>query len=284
MQLFKLFFFVLVLNGALITQTPKNEPYQNYFIPNSNISNYPSAFAKLDSLLGIFYQTEAPKLCRSQKFLPYFRNLPDSELLKWRDVLLDVRNSPPQVFGEYLSKINIPFEEQYRLKRSPTVPKPIWIIIRLSEQIYGRFGWEWEFYIKTVYMVVGKVTNFKLGAPGTRKNSIPYYGFTVLQDLKGNYSENMHTNLVGNLIVGKMDVGKKYLVLITEKDMVDNVYQNAFLLRGLATNNIAFFPIEDGYIIDEKRVLNFSTNRIKVSGFQTAMKLFYTEQKGWIQK
>lgn len=280
------YLFYLLLPGLLFSQfqkTSKTMVDVPMFEAHAKLDNRPKPFIKLDSLLNNLYAQGSKDINVAQ--IVYEES--DEKLLEYAKLLTLINTYPDSVILNYKMKANKPWNEQLKHKMQITQNAKVFNEVRqikpgalmrsLEEQIYKRLPWEWEFHLKNKYILFIEVqqTSFKkLGA--FKDINAPYYHVRVLDDLKGNFNGKEIIELSGNHIVGKMESGRRYIVFIKYKHRTESHYG----LRGLATDDYGFLPVDDNVIIDKNNVLQMNETNIKIDDFKKGIEIFFNEIKG----
>lgn len=278
-------YLILLLSLSLFSQKGQNSSTvnNNIFKAHAKVDNLPEPFVKLDSVINKLYIRGS----QGENITQIINEYSDEELIEYAKLLALINYYPREDVSEYFAKSNAPFDEQFRRKQIATKEgktfnevrqdKPGALCNLIEKKIYERLPWEWTFRLKNKYILYVKVLNVETRRLGTHGHqSAPYYYVEVLDDLKGNFSNEKNIEIAGIHVRGKMAEGENYILFIKYKHPSKKHYS----LRGLATNDYGFLPVVDNNIIDENNVLHTNSKKIDLNVFKSKTTLFYKKIKG----
>jgi hypothetical protein len=79
-----------------------------------------------------------------------------------------------------------------------------------------------------------------------------------------------------NFVKGKMEIGKTYVVLLWGRNPITEYHGEHYIVRGPSTDTVAFFPVNDGLIIDEDGKLRLSSHSMSVSAYRQEIAEFFS--------
>ena len=250
------------------------------FIPHAKAEKMPGPFVRMDSLLAALYRQAG----HTESVGKIVHDMNDEKLLEYAKVLALVNLFPEKLYGDLISKENKPWDERLKLRMHGTQhnlkakyfyqPKPGGVVRYLIKTIIKRLPWQWKFHLTTKYILevqVNKAVKTKIG-----QSKVPYYYVHILRDIKGNYHGKKNIELIGNYIIGEMKKNNKYLVLILE----ENNMEPGYLVRGIATENYGFFPVENGRIQDNDNRLHTEKINIKIEDYKKNIESFFNKIMG----
>jgi len=273
-------------NIYLQNEKSDNYVWKNPFRKATSLHEFPAFFYKMDSVLDYFYSN----CSKDRRIMRMVTDLDEDEFKKLAAFVVKLRSYPENLYFDYISLLNEPFDEMYRIEfemqkngQEYNVIRPIRpgaFLANIRDIMKKRLPWDWQFFYYNKFIVVVKVKDkvYKPLAPGDHQKAF-FYTCQVLDDLRGNYyGDKERITLIGNFIKGQMEVNKKYLVLLLgEEARGREVIKGQYLIRGIVTDDYGFFPIENDEIIDDNGVLRMDTNRIKLSLFKNKIIRFCRE-------
>jgi hypothetical protein len=260
-----------------------NRQYRNIFKKAAIDNKFPKAFVKLDSLYDDFYENQYPVLLKNSTLGQYFKKMDDQTLIEYARIFLNIKYFPQDYVLNYFTLANAPFDDQRkREKHSKKIHsnfeeilliKPGAFSNNIRKKIFSRLDWEWEFHFQNKYILLVKVIDKQRGVPGKIEN-IPFYTCELIQDIKGNFKGPEQIKLLGNFVKGAMNINSEYLILVWGECVINLKLTGTYLLRGLATDDEAFFVFENGIIKDPNYRLHFGKAEILIEDYYESIQNF----------
>ena len=303
-----MFFLSLQLIAQEATQIqPKILKTNILYTSVSETAEFPPPYQIIDSLLFQFqdwlFSTPNFFLVPKPKEHIYWDDLdlPLDLLTDFAKVLLWKDYYPYSNYRNYLKVANAPAKEQAKRisktwKRDEVVnekhlPMPGFVLnpYIIQKQIKKRFPFDWYFLLENRYMFIVEpfTKDLEYIDPESRLGGRAYYyQCKFIEDVKGNYFGEDTLLLATNFLKGpftEMEIGKKYLVLISLDANESSHRGLRYLVRGLVTNGRGIFPIDGDKIIDFERELDKNTVFISnesITGFKKSIEFFINQEAG----
>lgn len=256
------------------------------FVKVTNTYDFPPVFKKLDSLLTEFYIWSDYANPNATKWTE--REMPEEMLMAFAKLLVWKNCISNEIGQKYLELANAVSKDQYRRENEANekgtefveiklpMPGGVLSIIR-RDMISKKLSWEWQFHLVNNYLlIVEPITaeSLPINPEDSNSQKADYYNCKVIDDIKGNYSGSNPILLGVNFVKGKMKTCNQYLVLIYGRNSFEKYYGEHYLVRGIATDDEAIFPIKDGMIINNNDVLKTGKRKMQISEYKELVRNF----------
>jgi len=255
----------------------KIEPFHK---ATANSNDFPSVYLELDSLLEVFYNRtiQYPEATYSKKAFERIdldsSKYSDTYLKKVAAALIQTHFYPRSYFYQYFQTVNTDVKQYYLqidkdrrngiARTEIQYPLPGWVMVKyFGEQLIPqKLGWEYNLLLQNQYILVVKPISkeTRVFDPQVRIGTGLYYEVEVLNDLKGNFTDNQnilvtHRREFLEGLNKEMMIGNKYVILIQSVDE-KGAYGPAYLLRGSPiTLGRGIFSVVDEEVKDMEKIL-----------------------------